>query len=176
MTHNISFYSGNRPQKLSKKLGTMMPCMTHVFSFLYGISPIKWPYSSTKTPCHFIGRLAIKWCVNLVACGQNYVGRHIDRGLPVLTFDFIGVRWYEPDFIADQALQLLRSWFLILYEESCGQESWDFILLWQMLEVSCMQNMLVFWFYTPGLPARCFQWSKRCFQQIREGFIIFNQN
>ena len=72
-------------------------------------------------------------------------GPHIDRGLDVLTFDFIGVRWYEPDFIADQALQLLRSWFLILYEESCGQESWDFILLWQMLEVSCVQNMLVFW-------------------------------
>ena len=26
-------FSGNIPQKLPKKLGTMMPCMTHVISF-----------------------------------------------------------------------------------------------------------------------------------------------
>ena len=33
MTHVISFYSGNIPHKLSKKLGTMMPCMTHAILF-----------------------------------------------------------------------------------------------------------------------------------------------
>lgn len=86
-------------------------CWTYIL-IPHGISPIKWPYSSTKTPCHFIGRLAIKWCVNLVACGQNYVGRHIDRGLPVLTFDFIGVRWYEPRFYSRPSLTIIRSWFL----------------------------------------------------------------
>lgn len=78
-------------------------------------------------------------------------GPHIDRGLDVLTLDFIGVRWYEPRLYSRPSLTMIRSWFLILYEESCGQESWDFILLWQMLEVSCVQNMLVFWRQSSGL-------------------------
>ena len=36
-------YSGNIPHKLSKKLGTMMPCMTHVISSFYGKSHINSP-------------------------------------------------------------------------------------------------------------------------------------
>ena len=50
-------------------------------------------------------------------------GPHIDRGLDVLTLDFIGVRWYEPRLYSRPSLTMIRSWFLILYEESCGQES-----------------------------------------------------
>ena len=40
MTHVISFYSGNIPHKLSKKLGTMMPCMTHVILFFGNVTYI----------------------------------------------------------------------------------------------------------------------------------------
>ena len=43
MTHVNSFYDGKSHINGPKKLGTMMPCMTHVISFYYGKYHINGP-------------------------------------------------------------------------------------------------------------------------------------